>query len=226
MKKKILLIGGFHKARLLSDSLIKKGYKVTIINDNYDNCMSLAENKNIKVIFGDGTKPFVLEDADVYNIDMAIALTRSDEDNLVACQLCKKKFKILKTVSLVNDPEKTDFFRNMGIDSVVCAINGITSIIEQQALLEDMATLIPIGKSDINILEVLVPKTSPIIGKKLWEINLPMDAIIAYILRGENSMIPRGDTRIMIDDILILIVSKDKQEEVIRELTGRKTNEN
>jgi trk system potassium uptake protein len=65
---------------------------------------------------------------------------------LIICELCKKKYNVKKTVALVNDPKKTDFFHQMGIDSVVCAVNAITNIIEQQVFLDGIASLIPIGE--------------------------------------------------------------------------------
>lgn len=221
MKKHILLIGGFHKAALLADSLIKKGYKVTAINTNYERCLTLSDINSLTVINGDGTKPFVLEDANAQNADIAIALTQCDDDNLIICELCKKKFNVKRTVALVNDPKKTDFFYKMGIDSVVCAVNAVTNIIEQQTFLEGIATLLPTGEARINIAEVPISATSPVVGKKLWEINLPKEVIIGCILRGEKSMIPRGDTRILAGDMVILI-SSDKQEmSAIKELTGQ-----
>ncbi|QUH28153.1 potassium channel family protein [Vallitalea guaymasensis] len=221
MKNKVLLIGGFHKATALANSLINRGYSVTIINENYADCMSLAENNQLKVIHGDGSKPYVLDDAEAYENEIAIALTQHDEDNLVICQLCKKKFGIKKTVSLVNDPKKTDFFHKMGIDSVVCAINTITGIIEQQAFMDEMATVLPIGQGNISIAEVPILQSAPSVGKKIWEIDLPKEVIIGCILRGESSMVPRGDTRLLSGDILVLISSKENHISAIRELTGR-----
>lgn len=221
MKKHVLLIGGFHKALSLADSLIKKGYRVTAINTDYQKCLILAEIESLTVINGDGTKPFVLEDANVQDADIAIALTQHDDDNLVICELCKKKFNIKKTVALINDPKKTDFFYKMGIDSVVCAVNAITNIIEQQAFLEGIATLLPVGEARINIAEVPISETAPVVGKKLWEINLPEEVIIGCILRGEKSMIPRGDTRILAGDMLILISSAKQEMVAIKELTGQ-----
>jgi trk system potassium uptake protein TrkA len=221
MKTRVLLIGGFNKAQSLARSLINKGYFVIAINNDYENCLALAEINSITVINGDGTKPFVLEDANAQDSDIAIALTQRDDDNLVICELCKKKFHVKKTVALVNDPKKTEFFYKMGIDSVVCAINAITSIIEQQAFLDEIATLVPIGEGRISIAEVPIPGNAPVVDKKLWEINLPKEVIIGCILRGEKSMIPRGDTRILAGDVLVLI-SSDKQEmAAIKELTGR-----
>jgi len=220
MKNRILLVGGFNKARSLASSLISKGYHVTAINSDYQNCLTLAEIDTLKVINGDGTKPFVLEDANTMDVDIAIALTQRDDDNLVICQLCKKRFNVKKTVALVNDPKKTDFFYKMGIDSVVCATSAITSIIEQQALLDEIATLVPIGEGRISIAEVPITRTAPAVDKKLWEINLPQEVIIGCILRGDKSMIPRGDTRILAGDVLVLISSDNQEMPAIKELTG------
>lgn len=221
MKTKVLLVGGRSKAKSLAISLINKGYLVTVINDTLEDCVKLSEIDRLTVIHGDGTRPFVLEDASAQDADIAIAMTAKDEDNLVICELCKKKFQVKKTVALLTDPKKTDFFYKMGIDSVVCAITAITGIIEQQAFVDKITTLIPIGEGRVNIAEVPIPGTSPAVDKKLWEINLPKEVIVGCILRGDTTMVPRGDTRILAGDMLVLI-SSDKQEmAAILELTGR-----
>ncbi|MCC5895241.1 MAG: NAD-binding protein [Alkalibacterium sp.] len=219
MKKHILLIGGFNKTQALSNSLLKKGYQVTVINKDYHDCQKLAEISRLNVIFGDGTKPFILEEAKIHTVDIAIALTQKDEINLVICELCKKKFNVKKAVTLIEDPKKIEFFYKMGVDSVVSAINAITNIIEQQALLDDITTVIPVGEGRISITEVPIPENARTVGKKLLEIDLPKEVIIGCIIRDEESLVPRGDTRIKANDELILI-SSDKQEKAIRLLTG------
>ena len=70
MKKQALLVGGFLKTRSLAESLDKKGYHVTIINNNFEDCLALAEMESVHVINGDGTKPFVLEDANAQDMDI------------------------------------------------------------------------------------------------------------------------------------------------------------
>ena len=154
MKTRIFLIGGFQKTKFLAKSLLKKGYHVTAINKDTEKCLAMAEIENLTVFNGDGTKPFVLEDADAYEADIAIALTEYDADNLVICELCKKKFHIKKTVALISDPKKTEFFYRMGIDSVVCAITAVANIIEQQTFLDEMATLVPIGEGRVSIAQI------------------------------------------------------------------------
>lgn len=130
MKKKALLIGGLHMARSIAVLLINKGYRVTVINNDYENCLILAEIDSLAVICGDGTKPSILENANAQDADIAIALTQRDADNLIICELCKRKFHVKKTVALINDPKKTEFFYQMGIDSVVCVMNAIMCNIE------------------------------------------------------------------------------------------------
>lgn len=219
--KRSLLIGGFDKARLLAGNLINMGYHVTVININYAHCLELGRMNSITVIQGDGTNPGVLQEAGASKANLAIALMPKDADNLVACQLCKKNFNIKRTMTLLNDPKKTNFFYKMGIDSVVCAVNSITGMILQQEFLHGIATLVPIREGRLNIAEVPITQTAPITDRKIWEIDLPPEVIIGCILRGEQSIVPRGDTRILAGDILILI-SSDKQEmTAIRKLTGK-----
>lgn len=220
MKGNVLLVGGRSKAKSLAQSLLQKGYRVTVINKDLSDCEKLAENEKLTVIHGDGTKPYVLEDAGAGNMELAIALTQRDEDNLVICELCKKKFGVSKTLSLLSDPQKTDFFYKMGVDSVVCAISAVTSIIEQQAFMEEMAKAIPIGEGRVQLLEVPITETDPAAQKQVWEINLPKEVIIGCILRRDQTLIPRGDTRILAGDILVLISGNEQEEIAILELKG------
>ena len=220
MKGNVLLVGGRSKAKSLAQSLLKKGYRVTVINKDLSDCEKLAENEKLTVIHGDGTKPYVLEDAGAGNMELAIALTPRDEDNLVICELCKKKFGVSKTLSLLSDPQKTDFFYKMGVESVVCAISAVTSIIEQQAFMEEMAKAIPIGEGRVQLLEVPITETDPAAQKQVWEINLPKEVIIGCILRRDQTLIPRGDTRILAGDILVLISGNEQEEIAILELKG------
>lgn len=157
MKKRILIIGGYHKAQRLARSFLDKGYDVTAINKDPAHCQVLAQMPGLTVMTGDGSKPFVLEDAAAEQADIAIALTPRDDDNLVICQLCKKLFHIRKTVSLTASPEKVKFFYKMGIDSVVCALSTITSIVEQQAFLDEFTTLLPLSGGQLRISELRLP---------------------------------------------------------------------
>lgn len=221
INERVLLVGGRSKAKAMALSLVKQGYRVTVINSDYEDCMKLAEMKDVTVIHGDGTKPYILDEAGATDCDLAIALTSKDADNLVICQLCKNQFHVKKTVSLVVDPNKTAFFHQMGVNSVVCTVTALTGIIQQQALIDEISNVIPVGEGRVQIAEMRVYPESIIAGKKLWEIKLPKECIIGCLLRGDSFIIPRGDTRIMEGDTLVAIAGNEKDLEEIRNLTGR-----
>ncbi|MGN0416203.1 MAG: NAD-binding protein [Agathobacter sp.] len=216
---RILIVGGQEEARSLANSLMKKDYRVTVVNRDYEACEKLAENGRLHVIFGDGSKKFILEEAQAGSCRVVIALTGSDEKNLVICEMCKEYFGVKKAVALLNDPAKTNFFYQMGVDRVVCALNMISNLMEEQALMDDMMKLVPIDEGRIHIAEVPIPHGAPITEKKLWELNLPKEIIIGCILRGDQSLIPRGDTRVMEGDVLVMITSDQSKLEEIKELT-------
>ena len=220
MKKKVLLIGGMNKAKSLAASLIAQGYYVTVINKSLKDCTKLAEMKNLNVYHGDGTKLYALDEAGADECSIAIALTFSDQDNLVACQMCKRNFGVKKTVALVSDPEKIEFFHQMGVDRVVCAISTVTSIIQQQAFVDDMVNVLPIGHGAVQIAEVNIPKDSAAAGKRLMDINLPDEAVVGCILRRDHTIIPRGDTVINGGDNLVVIASTEHEMEAIKILTA------
>ena len=221
MKKKILLIGGMEKAKVLGKSLVNKGFKVTIINKDYDDCMELARLKGVSVINGDGTKPCILDEAGVEDCDFSICLSSKDEDNLTASEICKKKYNVPKTVSLLSDPSKKDFFYTMGIDSVVSATQTVTNIIEQQAFVDQMTNIIPIGTGQAQIMEVALRSDSPVEGMKIKEITFPKGAIIGCIMRGSKTIIPGGDTELYKDDVLVIIADSSNEKEVLNKIVGR-----
>ena len=221
MKKRVMLVGGFDKARSLAVSLIAQGYTVTVINNDREHCEILAKIPHIEVFYGDGTKPFVLENASIYDFDIAIALTHRDDDNLIICELCKKQYSVEKTVALITDAAKTSFFYAMGVDSVVCETAMITSIIEQQAFLDEIATLVPIGDGRIKISQVAIPDDAPVKGHRIMDINLPKNVLIGCIMRGDTGMIPRGDSKILAGDVLVIISSDEHESLATHVLTGR-----
>lgn len=219
MRQKVLLVGGYLKTRALAESMINQGYQVTIINNSLDNCRSLSEISGVEVIYGDGTKPFVLDEADIDDCDMVIALTQKDYDNLVICQLCSTIHHICKTVALLSDPKKSELFYELGVDLVVCATDMITRFIEQQVMIDTMATMIPVQDNRLSICEIRIPAKSQAVKKSLGELDLPKEVIVGCILRENSSVVPSGATQIEKNDVLVLITNNAKKLSAISSLT-------
>ena len=220
-KSSIMLVGGFNKTKAISRVLKGRGYDLTIVNKTKADCIKLAEDTGVKVIYGDGSRPFVLEDANAQDMNMVIALTDTIADNLVICELAKKKFGVERVVSLLQDISKIDFFKRMGVDSVVCETEILSQLIEQNVVGEAYTNSIPIDNINVSILEIRIPVEGPAAGKFIDELNLDSDAVICCVIRGNESFIPRADTQIYSGDKLILSCYEKDRRAITKELTGK-----
>lgn len=220
MKKRVFLFGGYSKAKSLAVSLLKRGYAVTAINSDRQNAEILAQIPALTVYEGDATSPRVLEDANLWNADFAIALTDYDADNLVACLLAKRLFNVQKTFSLITNPEKTELFHDAGVDTVVCAITSLTAIIEQTALVSEISTLVPLGDGSIKISQIVIPENAAVSGEQLMNLAIPKNAVVGCVIRGDKGIIPRGDTVIRAGDTVVLIAERSDETKAIALLTA------
>ena len=102
---------------------------------------------------------------------------------------------------------------------MVCALNMITNIMEENALMDEMMKMIPLEEGRLHLAGTAILHNSTLIGQKLWELNLPQEIIIGCILRGDQSLIPRGDTSVKEGDILLMITSDKQKLNAVKELT-------
>ncbi|MFT9494623.1 potassium channel family protein [Anaerosolibacter sp.] len=217
----IIIIGGGKQVYFLTKSFISKGYSVTIINKDEEYCKKLARTHRASVVYGDGTKPYILEDAGAAYAEMVIALTNDDPDNLVICQIAEKMFKVRKTFAMVNDPKNIDIFKSLGVSNVISSADIISSFIEQKISIDDIMNLFPIEEGKVAAMEVEMNVTFPIIGKMLKEVSLPKDCIVGCIIRGDGAVIPRGDTVVAENDKLIILCLPAVQSEALKIIRGR-----
>ncbi|MDR3021463.1 MAG: TrkA family potassium uptake protein, partial [Clostridiales bacterium] len=103
-----------------------------------------------------------------------------------------------------------------GVDSAICAIDRISKIIEQQAVVDKLTNSFAVASGKVSITEVTIEKDWNGVGKKLKEISLSRKIIVGCILRGDDTMIPYGDTEILAGDTLILISEQGQEEKAIK----------
>ena len=217
----IIIVGGGQAVHFLTKSFVSKGFSVTIINNNKDYCRKLAKKHNATVVFGDGTKPYVLEDAGAAYSKLVISLTKSSAANLVICQIAKKIFKVEKTFAIVDDPKNIEIFRLLGVDTVISTAEIISSLIEQKVLIDDITNLIPIEEGKVAMMELEVKDEYPVANKLLNEIDIPNDAVVGCIIRNGNPVIPRGNTYVVPNDRLIILSLPSVQSKTILSIKGK-----
>lgn len=217
----IVMVGGRKKIDFLAKSLLEKGHYITLIHDDENYCKYLSRTHDTPVICGDGSKPYILEDANVEEADVIIALTPKDADNLVICQLAKKVYGVKRAFTTVSNPKNVGVFKKLGINSIISATYIVAGIIEQMAAIDEIENYIPIEQGKIVIMEIVIRENYPVCGKNVADIEIPEECIIGCIMRGVNSIIPKGKTIIQADDKLIILSQPQMQKDIIKVIVGR-----
>ena len=197
---KVLIIGGGNLGYYLAKNLLEKGDKVKVIEIDRERCEFIADELNIPVITGDGTRLEVLSQAKPATFDAVVVVTGKDEDNLIACELVKKQFGVKKTVSRSNNPKNVSLLKKMGIDIVVNTTQIITDLVGHEIDGAAVQVMANISNSDAVISEYKIPDDWKLSGKCVMELDIPLDCVLIYILRNDSLTIPRGNTVIMAGD--------------------------
>lgn len=216
----MLIVGGGKIVYFLAKAFISKGYKIVIINRRKEECSWLARQLKATVVFGNATAPQILKEAETSSMDAVLAVTPNDEDNLVICQLAKLNYGVERTLALVNDPDNEEVFQELGVTTALSTTHIISSLIEQRTGMEDIVGLFSVAEGKVNVTEVILKEDSPVLGKYLMELEIPENSLIACILRDASPIIPRGTTKLIARDQLVLITMPDNHGQVLKFLTG------
>lgn len=217
----IMIVGGHSKVHFLVKKFMTEGRKLTVIHKDEDECKKLSKIHKVSIVHGDGTDPAVLEDAGVMDCDVVIAISNSDAENLVVCQVAGRAYGVERTLAVVNDPEHVEVFKRLGVSTVISTADIIESIIDQQVSVEEIISLMPIEEGKIDIMDIEIGDDFASLGKSLAEISLPEDSVVGFIIRGELKMVPRGNTVIKEGDRLIILALSSVQPKVIKAIKGR-----
>ena len=105
---KVVIVGGGKVGFYVAKTLIEDGVEISLIEKDQRTCELIASELDIPVICDDGTTVEALLQAGTVNADAFIAVTGSDEDNIVAGQIAKRKFQVDRVISRANDPKNVE----------------------------------------------------------------------------------------------------------------------
>jgi len=217
----ILIIGAGKVGYFLAKRLSISKHTVSIVEKNKIICEEIAKDLEILVINGDGCDPLILEEAGAPRADVVAAVTGDDEDNLVICQLAKEKFNVGRTVGRVNNPDNEHTFAELGIDVPIDATKIIAKIIEEEVSFSDFVNLMSFKRGKLAIVRVDLPEDSPVINKEIQDIQLPADSVLVSIVRGEEVIVPKGNTVLKPGDDIIAITLIGNEPQLLNLLVGK-----
>jgi trk system potassium uptake protein len=208
----VVVVGGGQVGVNLTKLLLAEGKEVLLVEKDPKRYAQLADEFGENVILGDGTELGTLMDTGANRADVLIAATGADQDNLIICQTAKVLYLIPKTIARVNDPRNEELFQTLGVDATVSSTRIIGSLIEEKI---DPGMAIPLMalKGEVEIFQTELEADSSLLQKKLSKLKLPEDVIIFAAIRGNEVIIPKGDTVFEEGDKLMVLAKKEGKEE-------------
>jgi trk system potassium uptake protein TrkA len=191
---------------------------VKLVEQNAERCEYLSRelDKTI-VLHGDATDQTLLEDEGISECDVFIAVGTDDEKNMVTCLLAKR-LGAENTITRVNRYSYAPLVSAIGLESLVsarvAAVSAILKIVHKGLVV----TVANLQNNDTEVVEMVITESSKCCGLKLMNIKFPNGAIVAGILRGETSLIPRGDTVFEPGDVLAVVARAEAVSQLTKAL--------
>ncbi len=219
-----IIIGAGKVGYSIAQMLVKEEHDVIIIEKNEERRKVIQDHLDVQTIQGNGASVQILEEAGVRDADMVVAVTESDELNIIAC-IIAKQYGITKTVARVRNPEY------VGAEQASNSYLGIDLIINPERVTAlQISKIIDVPESvnveyyaegKVQLLELVVSDKFHLVNKKLKDFNIKHPFLIAAVLRKNQIIIPTGDTTILAGD-LIFVLAKTNDMEKVEVLLGTK----
>lgn len=210
---KIIIIGAGKVGCQIAKTLSSENHDVTLIEKNDTIRQSAQNNLDVLTILGNGANVRTLEEAEIKQADMVIAVTSSDEVNMIAC-MTAKQFGVPQKIARIRNPEY--LYANalsrekLGIDLTInperATAREIVKLLKSPI---NVAQVQSFAGGKVQLFELKVEGSFPFINQQLKSIIFKYPILVAAIFRNDKIIIPDGEERITAGDNLYILIKKD-----------------
>ena len=220
---RIVIVGGGKLAYYLIKTLRPYRHQISVIESIKDVSERIATDfDEVNVYQGDGTTIRLLEECGCRNADFYIAVTGKDENNLIGCEIAKKRFNVRNTVARVNNPKNAEMFTRLGVDKVYSSTQILADIIEQDIDYDGMRSVLSIDKSTKNIIEFVLSPKSEACGKTLSDYNFPGKSKLVLATRQDGTVeLPDGEFVMNAEDTMLLVCDETDYDTIWKTMVRR-----
>jgi trk system potassium uptake protein len=198
----------------LARELLEKGHEVTLIENDRDRFLTVEQELEHNVQYGDASELWVLERAGISRADMVIAVTGDDEDNMLVCQVAKEKYLVDRIIARVNNPRNKQWFELLGVRPVVSATDLILRLIEHEVPEYGLVHLLDLPEQRLEIIELLLPENSRAAGVRVGDLEMPEGSLLISVLREEGGFVPGPDTVLEAGDEILAVLDPRVEEDL------------
>jgi trk system potassium uptake protein TrkA len=223
---KILILGAGQVGGSLAEHLASEDFDITLVDQDGARLGDLRERLDIQTVTGHAPHPDVMRRAGADDADILIAVTNSDEVNMVACQVCYTMFKTPTKIARVRSASyltREGFFNqeHMPIDVLINPEREVTEQIRQLLQHPGALQVLNFAEGRVQLVAVKAYYGGPLVGQELRFLSqrMPnMETRVAAIFRRGKAIIPEGSTVIEADDDVFFIAAAEHISAVMSEL--------
>lgn len=220
----MLIAGGGEVGEMIARRLSREGNEVTILETDEARCAYLHDALDAKVMRGSAASFRHLKAAGADRTEMLIAVTSSDESNLLACLIAQAEFNVRVKVARIRTHEVEDWRRicqdaGLRIDLVIHpeteALNRIMPVLR----LPGVSELVSFAGGKVQLFGLTLDQGNWITGKTLLELTdagPPKNSLVAMVFRGNQAIIPHGDEMLLPDDRVYVVARDRDMKETMR----------
>jgi trk system potassium uptake protein len=210
----VVVAGGGKVGFYLAKTLLNEGHEVLVIERDRRKADQINEELGSVVLRGDAAEASTLAEAGTNRADVVVAVTGEDEDNLVICQMAKKKFNVPRTIARSNNPKNDKIFRLLGIDATVSSTDLIMQQIEQRLPEQALVHLRALREADLELVEGAIAPQSPALGKAIRDIPLPKDTLILVVIHDGRTAVATPESRLQAGDQIVALTRVENEGEL------------
>lgn len=191
----VIVIGGGKVGFYLCKTLLEHGHQPLIIEKNKRTCEYASTQLDIPTINADGSTIEALTAGQRFPLGRRHRGHRSGPGQPDFCQLAKEIFHVPKTVARVNNPKNAAVMKKLGVDIPISSTDNIARLLEREVDTARIKALLSLNRGEASLNELQIPDNYPLSGKRLFELDIPEDAVLAAISRRQAHH-PRGNARL------------------------------
>ena len=221
----IIICGAGRVGFTIAKQLTEQNHSITIIDQSSDDIQKINDSIDVKGVVGMGTFPSVLEKANAKEADMIIAVTRSDEVNMLICQISHSIFKISKKIARIRSQEYLDQKyislydnSNLPIDVIISPEIEVAKSLQRKLEAPGALDNVNFAKNKISMLEIQINEKCPIANtplNKLTKMFPDLEANILGVLRNENFLILKKTDSMKINDKAYVVINSAQMKRTL-----------
>jgi trk system potassium uptake protein TrkA len=212
---RVAIAGAGNVGTYIAGDLREAGHEVLLLEKNVDLVRKLRDTLDVEWVPADACEVASLQRAGLDQVDVMVAATGDDEDNLVISLLAKQEFAVPRVVARINHPKNQWLFNeSWGVDVSVSTPHLLTALVEEAVSVGSLVRLLQLQGGEARLVEVTLAEDSPADGRSIVDLGVPRDATVVAVIRKGHVIVPRGDTILYAGDEVIALVTPDSEAEV------------